>query len=110
MSKEQVDEVGQGRVWSGENALELGLIDQFGGLEDAIELAAEIAGVENYRTVPLPSQADPFEELFKSGTENIRARFLKNELGEAHKYYEQLKKLSHLNGIYARMPYDIAIN
>ncbi len=110
MSKEQVDEVGQGRVWSGENALELGLIDQLGGLQDAILLAAEIAGVENYRTVPLPSQADPFEELFKTGTENIRARFLKNELGEAYRYYEQLNKLPQMNGIYARMPYDMSIN
>ncbi len=110
MTKEQVDEIGQGRVWSGENALELGLIDQFGGIEDAVELAAEIAGIEEYRTVPLPSQADPFEELFKSGTENLRVRFIKNELGEAYKYYEQLNKLPHMNGIYARMPYDTVIN
>ena len=110
MTKEQVDEIGQGRVWSGENALEIGLIDQFGGLYDAVELAAEIAGIDNYRTVPLPSQEDPFQQLFKSGTENIRARFLKNKLGEAYRYYEQLNKLQQLNGIYARMPYDIFIN
>ncbi|MFW6371723.1 MAG: S49 family peptidase, partial [Bacteroidota bacterium] len=110
MTKEQVDELGQGRVWSGENALELGLVDQLGGLQDAVELAAEIAGVEEYRTVALPSQADPFEELFKQGTDNLRARFLKNELGDAWKYYEQLNKLPQMNGIYARMPYNIIIN
>jgi len=108
--KPQVDEIGEGRVWSGENALEIGLIDQFGGLQDAIVLAAEIAGIENYRTVALPSQPDPFEQLFKSGTENMRARFLKNELGESYKYYQQLKKFSRMNGIIARMPYDISIN
>jgi protease IV len=110
MTKEQVDEIAEGRVWSGENAMEIGLIDQFGGLQDAIVLAAEIAGIENYRTVALPSQPDPFEQLFKSGTENIRSRFLRNELGESYRYYEYLNKLSRMNGIYARMPYDLILN
>jgi protease IV len=110
MTQEQVDEIGQGRVWSGENALEIGLIDQYGGLQDAIELAAEIAGVENYRTVPLPSQPDPFEQLFKSGTEDLRTWLLKNELGENYRYYQYLKKVTQMNGIYARMPFDIVIN
>ena len=54
MTKEQVDEIGQGTVWSGENAKEIGLIDDFGGLKDAIALAAEIEGLEDYRTVSLP--------------------------------------------------------
>jgi protease IV len=110
MTQEQVDEIGQGRVWSGENALEIGLIDQYGGLQDAIELAAEIAGVENYRTVPLPSQPDPFEQLFKSGTEDLRTWLLKNELGENYRYYQYLKKVTQMNGIYARMPFDIVVN
>jgi protease IV len=110
ITKESVDDIGQGRVWSGENALEIGLIDQFGGLKEAIELAAEIAGVDDYRTVSLPEQPAPFEQFFKSGTENLRARFLKNELGEKYRYYEYFKKISHMKGIYARMPYDVAIN
>jgi protease-4 len=110
MTKEQVDEIGEGRVWSGENALELGLIDQFGGLQDAIKLAAEIAGIENYRTVSLPAQPDPFEQLFKSGAEDLRVRFLKNELGESYRYYEKLRKIPEMNGIFARMPYDLRIN
>jgi protease-4 len=53
---------------------------------------------------------DPFEELFKMGTDNIRAKFLQNELGEKYRYYEYFKKMSGLNGFYARMPYDIFIN
>ena len=109
LSKEQVDEIGQGRVWSGGNALEIGLIDQFGGLQEAIELAAEIAGVENYRTVPLPSQPDPFEQFFNQGTDNIRTWFMKRELGENYRYYEFLKKATGMNGIYARIPYDLVI-
>jgi protease-4 len=110
MTKAQVDSIGQGRVWSGENAKEIGLIDDFGGLKDAIILAAEIEGLEEYRTVDLPALPDPFQELFKVGTDNIRARFLKNELGEKYRYYEYFKKMSGMNGVYARMPYDIYVN
>lgn len=110
LSKEEVDEIGQGRVWSGENALGIGLIDAFGGVEDAVEMAAEIEGLEAYRTVSLPHLPDPFEELFKTGTQNIRARILKNELGDKLRYYELFKKASQMNGIYARMPYDVFVN
>jgi protease-4 len=110
MTTAQVDSIGQGRVWSGENAKEIGLIDQFGGLKDAIALAAEIEGIDEYRTVSLPSLPDPFEELFKMGTDNIRVRFLQNELGEKYRYYEYFKKATGMNGIFARMPYDIFIN
>lgn len=110
MTKEQVDDIGQGRVWSGGNAKEIGLIDEFGGLQDAIKLAAEIEGLDNYRTVSLPVLEDPFQELFKMGTDNVKARFLKKELGEKYRYVEYLKKMAEMNGVYARMPFDIYIN
>ena len=110
MTKEQVDEIGEGRVWSGENAKELGLIDEFGGLQHAIDLAAEIEGLENYRTVALPAQLDPFQQMFKTGTDNVRAWFLKNQLGENYRYYEFLKKSSEMNGIFARLPYELNVN
>ena len=110
MTVAQVDSIGQGRVWSGENAKQIGLVDEFGGLKDAITLAAEIEGLEEYRTVSLPALPDPFQEIFKMGTDNIKAKFLKNELGEQYRYYEFLKKATGLNGIYARMPYDILVN
>lgn len=106
----QVDSIGQGRVWSGENAKQIGLVDQFGGIKEAITLAAEIEGLEDYRTVSLPELPDPFQELFKMGSDNIRAHFLKSELGENYRYYEYLKRMTSFNGIYARMPYDIYIN
>ncbi|WP_319499623.1 signal peptide peptidase SppA [uncultured Draconibacterium sp.] len=109
MTKEDVDNIGQGRVWSGENAKEIGLIDEFGGLEDAIKLAVEMEGLEDYRTVSLPALSSPFEEMFKLGG-NVKARILKSELGEKYRYYEHLKKASEMNGIYVRMPYDIYLN
>ncbi|SHJ66035.1 protease-4 [Tangfeifania diversioriginum] len=110
MTKEQVDEIGQGRVWSGQNAKEIGLIDEFGGLQDAIEIAAEIAGLENYRTVALPEQLDPFQQMLKAGSDNIRTRYMKNKLGEKYRYLEFLEKASQMNGIYARLPYDLNVN
>lgn len=110
MTKEQVDEIGQGRVWTGENAKELGLVDELGGLDLAIERAAEIAGLDGYRTVSLPELRDPIQELLQPATGNVRAWFLKNELGDKFRYYEYFKKTSGMNGVYARMPYDIYIN
>jgi protease-4 len=67
-------------------------------------------GLEEYRTVSLPALPNPFEEFFKTGGNNVRARFLKSELGEKYRYYEYFKKMTGLNGIYARMPYDIFVN
>ena len=110
METAQVDSIGQGRVWSGENALENGLIDMYGGLKEAIDLAAEISGVEDYRTVSLPYLPDPFEELFQTAPDRIRTWWLKSELGENYKQYEQLKKITQMKGIMARMPYDISVN
>jgi protease-4 len=110
MTKEQVDEIGQGRVWSGQNAKEIGLIDEFGGLQEAIEIAAEIAGLDNYRTVALPEQLDPFQQILKAGSDNIKTRYMKNKLGEKYRYLEFLEKASQMNGIYARMPYDLNVN
>ena len=110
MTTEAVDSIGQGRVWSGEMAKDIGLIDEFGGLEDAIKLAAEIEGLENYRTVSLPAQTGPLEEIFKMTGDNVRARILKAELGEKYRYYEYFKKATGMKGIYARMPYEISFN
>lgn len=105
-----VDSIGQGRVWTGENALKIGLVDQLGSLDDAVKLAAKTAGIENYRIVKLPELADPLTELLKGGTGNVRTWWLKKELGENLKYYQQLKKLTQMKGIYARLPFDPEIN
>lgn len=110
MTKDAVDSIGQGRVWSGEMAKGIGLIDEFGGLEDAVKLAAQIEGLENYRTVSLPTLPSPLEEIFKMTGDNVRAHILKDELGEKYKYYEYLKRAANLKGIYARMPYEISFN
>ena len=104
-----VDAIGQGRVWSGENALKIGLVDQLGGLDDAVKAAAEMAGLDHYKLIRLPELTDPFTMFMKGGTNNVRTWFLKKELGETYQYYDQLKRFSQMKGLYARMPYDIVI-
>ncbi|HBI80942.1 MAG TPA: signal peptide peptidase SppA, partial [Bacteroidales bacterium] len=78
---EQVDAIGQGRVWSGVNAKEIKLIDEFGGLTDAIELAAEKAGLESYRLVELPKQKKLMEQLMEEMSSQTKSWLLKDELG-----------------------------
>jgi protease-4 len=109
MEKTAVDEIGQGRVWAAPNAKEIKLIDAYGGLTDAIELARKMANLDNFRIVNLPKLKDPFEELMKEISGSAKAMFMKDELGEGYKYYEELRGLISQRGILARMPYDIDI-
>jgi protease-4 len=110
MTREEVDAIGQGRVWSGVNAIENGLVDLYGGKNRAVEIAAEMAGLEKYRVVELPKLEDPFEQLLRELTENARMRAISKELGEDFKYYKQLHELKHLSGIQARLPFMFEIN
>lgn len=109
MTKEKVDEIGQGRVWSGANAMEIGLIDEFGGLDKAIEIAAKAANLEKYRVVDLPKLKDPFQQLMEDFSGNVRTSILKNELGNEYVYYETLQDIRSMKGIQARIPFEVEI-
>lgn len=110
MSIERVNELGQGRVYSGTKALELGLVDMLGGLEDAIALAAEKAGIsEDYSVVDYPEMADPFEELLKEFSENMAQSQIDKELGELSPHYQGLKEILSRRGLQTRMEYDLVI-
>lgn len=106
---EQVDAIGQGRVWSGVNAKDIKLIDEFGGLTDAIKLAAEKAGLENYRLIELPKQKKFFEQLMEDMSTEAKAWILKDELGSSFKTYNRIKSMLNNQGVQARMPYDIEV-
>jgi protease-4 len=110
MDKTAVDEIGQGRVWAAPNAKEIKLVDNYGGLTEAIELAKKMAGDDNYRIVNLPKLKDPIEELLKGFSGEAKTWFIKSELGENYRYYQELKEIVSQKGILARMPYDIDIN
>ena len=105
-----VDSIGQGRVWSGENGKLNGLVDEFGGLKDAVKLAALKAKIKNYRIKELPKQKDTFEELMKSFSTKMQNSFLESKLGESYHLWENFSREAHANGLYARMPYNLDIN
>lgn len=107
LSFEQVDEVGQGRVWTGENALEIGLVDVLGDLNDAIKIAEEMSGLEHYRLVKLPKQKDPIEELLGGFSTKVKASVIEKELGTAAKYYQTLQSIKGTNGVMARLPFGM---
>jgi protease-4 len=110
MSPSAVDSIGQGRVWSGTSAKNIGLIDDFGGLSDAIKGAAELAGIEKYSIKEYPVMEDTYTRLLSTFTGDMKLKFLMNELGENAKYYSDIKEISGLSGIQARLPYFIEIH
>lgn len=110
MSVEEVNNIAQGRVWTGSDAKEIGLIDDFGGLEDAIELAAELAEIENYKIRSLPAQKDFMKQLMEDFTGQKTQSRLQKELGENYRYYQYIKEISKMKGIQARMLFDINVN
>ena len=110
MSAASVDSIGQGRVWSGTSALRIGLIDEIGGLKDAINGAAKLAGVESYSIRELPVLEDPYTKILSQLSGEIRISILKNELGESVKYYKMFQEIKDMSGIQARLPYFIDIH
>jgi len=110
MSVAMVDSLGQGRVWSGVDALNLGLVDTLGGLEDAIAMAAEKAKLKNYRISELPEKKDPFEQFVKEFSEGAEARWMRYRLGEYYGVVKDLNYLTKYQGIQARMMHMIDHN
>ena len=107
-----VDSIGQGRVWSGVDAIEIGLVDQLGDMEDAIAFAAERAGISNdFKVVEMPKQKDfmtRFMEQIGGGNNDLDAA-MRQKLGTYYHYYEGIENLSNNTGIQARMPFDMVI-
>ena len=110
MSSESVDSIGQGRVWSGTSARKIGLVDEIGGLKDAIKGAADLAGLESYSVRELPVLEDPYTRILSQLSGEIRMSILKNELGESVKYYNMLQEIKDMSGIQTRLPYFIDIH
>jgi protease-4 len=105
-----VDQMAEGRVWSGNNAFDRKLVDVLGGLNDAVELAAGKAKLDNYRLVELPRQEDAFTQLMKEFSEDISAKIMHRELGNTYLYFRHLERLIGGDRIQARIPFDITVD
>jgi protease-4 len=110
LTEAQVDSIGQGRVWSGADAKNIGLVDDFGGLNDAIALAASLAKVEKYRIVDYPKRKDPFVQFMEQlGGETDASVIIQKELGTNYIFYQQIKEMNEIKGVQARMPYQLYV-
>jgi protease-4 len=112
MSTTAVDEIGQGRVWTGYDAKEIGLIDVFGGLEKAIEIAAILAKTEDdYRIISLPKKKDPFSEIaLKLGGKASIADLVMQKLGLNSELINPIENILKQDKVQARIPYYMKIN
>jgi len=110
MSVASVDSIGQGRVWSGTDAMKIGLVDETGGLRASVEEAAKLAGIETYSIRELPVAEDPFTRILSQLSGEIKMRILKNELGEYKKFFDEIQEIKNLSGIQARLPYFIEVH
>lgn len=113
MNVADVDSVARGRVWSGEDALAVGLVDELGNLEDAIEAAAALAEMDGYRLRELPDMGDPFEQMIKELTGQAQTSLIEKGLGTDFgimEHLERFKILASMKGVQARMPFFIDIN
>jgi len=113
MSFDEVDEVAQGRVWTGKEALEKGLVDELGGLDRAINVATNLAEIEGYKLKNYPSYKKDFKDAFKTfplGKVDKEA-ILKETLGaKNYRLYQNFNAIKDLEGIQARIPYVFEIN
>lgn len=108
MSKEQVDSIGQGRVWLGSKALELGLVDELGGLDVAVKKAAKMASLKNYAVIHQNKESDKIFEAFFNTVDNVSDRFKANLFGDEFVYgAKYVDAVFRQSGIQAMMPYDI---
>lgn len=106
-----INSIGQGRVWTGQQAIKLGLVDKLGNISDAIRCAGKMAKLREYKVVAYPDQKSIFHNVGSTFSDEMRMRAVRSELGENFKYYEQVKGISTMMKVpQARMPYSIDIH
>ena len=110
MTKEAIEKVGEGRVWTGEMAKELGLVDVLGGIDTALEIAVRKAGIEGYTVVSYPAKQDLLSSLLNTKPTNyVESQILKSKLGEYYQQFGMLKNLKERSMIQARIPFELNI-
>lgn len=110
MTKEAIEKIAEGRVWTGEEAKKLGLVDELGGIDKALEIAVAKAGIENYTVVSYPEKQDFLSVLFETGSTNyVESQLLKSKLGEYYQQFGLLKNLKEKSMIQARIPFELNI-
>ena len=114
MTFEQVDSIAQGRVWTGSEALQIGLVDEIGGLNDALKHAAGLVKIKEYKTKNFPEYEKDFADIFSNlGLPFMQSKesFIKAEVGEEnYKLIEQIRKVQTRRGVQVILPYELNIH
>ena len=109
MPIDELKKIAEGRVWTGEMAKDLKLVDELGGIDRAIAVAAERAEIEDYTVMSYPKQEDFFSSLMNSGTDRYLSARLKDELGVFYEPFRHLQSIEKSDPIQARLPFMITI-
>jgi len=107
-SFQYIDSIAKGRVWVGKDAKEIGLIDEFGGLYKSIEIAAKEAKIKDYGVIALPKTKDIAEQIFSAMGQEVELKMFTKELGKPYSFFLELKSISDMKGVQARIPYLIS--
>ncbi len=108
-TQKYIDSIGQGRVWTGAQAVKIGLVDRLGSLGDAINSAAAKAKITDYKLVSYPEQKSLLENIGSGISTEAKTYLMKQELGESYRYYNDLKTIMKFSGAQMRMPYTLDI-
>ena len=109
MTTEAIEKIAEGRVWTGAVAKELGLVDELGGLDKAVDIAAEKAGVESYSIISYPSESNFLSTLMNEGKEDYINGKMVDVLGEYYHYLRFVENVKNMDHIQARMPFELRI-
>jgi protease-4 len=107
MSKEAINEIGQGRVWTGEQAKERRLVDELGGINKAIETAASLADLSDYSLTYVSGTKDFWKEFIEKQLGEVKVSIVKSVLGDEYEYFKNLSNIKTTTGVQARLPYDV---
>ena len=111
MTREQIEKVAEGRVWTGEMAKELGLVDELGGIDRALEIAVAKAGIENYSLKSYPAKESFLTNLLNlSGGNFIESQIMKSKLGSYYSDFNLLRTIQEREMIQARLPFELNVN
>lgn len=109
VSKDSLATIAEGRVWTGNQALKIGLVDAIGGIDDAVKEAAKLAELEKYSTKTYPRKADFFEMFMNSSKDDMVNAAVKEYLGEDYVEFKKIKDIKNFDYVQARLPYQIQI-
>ncbi|MDD3079788.1 MAG: signal peptide peptidase SppA [Paludibacter sp.] len=109
MATDAIKAIAEGRVWTGEEAIKIGLVDKIGGMNDAIAIAAQKAGLDEYQVKQYPEKEDFMTRLLKSFGDDMEVRITKAQLGDQYEIYQKIRNIKNLQGIQARLPYELDV-